>query len=467
MSSEQALFQEIRCLKDKLASKNEAICKLNEKLVAYDELVIKNSDLQTEFDKLKQWVEHIAKTENKTTEDMLKDLELQKQKLCESKLSESKLQTEIKKLHEDIESMKEQINNLKKIEQKYCMEIEDLETCKNRVLNDLSNTKIEIEEKCSMVECLRNQLKCKESKIYNIESQLDTCKTTCCQLREECTYLKSELDCKKTELATMKSHATMTEEKLKLDRDALSNEANAERKKVYTLEIEHSEAKRTITNNKVQIKKLDSLILELREASEKDRSEINNRIQKYKKELCAKDEVLGNMKNQIAELQHENDCMTSEINSVKTQLNDTECKLDKLKHETNEKIEQFEGEKQSMFRDFEEKKKSEVCALNGKINDLEEEICRNKEQLDKSCSPTSNYSSDAPPPTCSSGDTCESCQITPNSCQSPSLQYTQMSSKCTSGNSSQNNDLINELRQLYCGLQEVRQSAKMCMIKTE
>lgn len=339
-------------------------------------------------------------------------------------------------------------------------------------------------------------MKHKESKYYTIECQLNECRMTCCRLREESTYMKSELEHKKTELSTVKSHATQTEQKLKLEIDVLSKEADAERKKVHAIEIDYNEANRTITNDNVKIRKLDSLISELREASEKDRCDMNNKIQRYQKEICAKDEFISNMKNQVVDLQQENECLGSQINNLKKQLSDIECKLKTLTDQTNRKIEELEKEKKSMCCNLQEKIKKivelesevcelkdkckelehqncalqkkieesegQVCTLNDKIKCLEEQVCsleeQNKDLLARASSSNTN---------CSSGTACDTCKSPVPTCQS-SMQQSPQSPSISSfkkgcNNKSQTNDLFNELKQLYCGLQEVRQSARKCM----
>lgn len=312
-----------------------------------------------------------------------------------------------------------------------------------------------------------------------MKCQLDECNTACGRLREECADLKSELACNKTELAATKSHATLTEQKLKLDRDRLSNEADAERKKIHALEIDFSEAKRTIANDMVKIRKLDALVIGLREASEKDRCDMNNRVQKYKKELCAKEEVLCNVKNQMGGLQHENECMASEINSLKKQLDDTVCKLKNLKKD-NEKLER---DKKSMCCDLEEKTRkiaaleseacalregikkleSEVCALQGKINELESELCqlkeKNKELEQQNCTLNEKIE-DLERQLCALNNKIRNQESSTQCPHSPSMGSSERVNKC-----SPCNEFLNELKELYCSLQEIRQNAKRCMTK--
>jgi len=172
----------------------------------------------------------------------------------------------------------------------------------------------------------------------------------------------------------------LVKEKARLEWESLSNELELKCQKMRTLQMEYKEAVQVIDEEKATVRKLETLVAGMRETAEKDRCEANVQAQRLKKEISAKEETVGRLKGQIAELARDNECAASENSTLKSQLQSKKTLLDKMKHaiETleqtkNRQIEQLERDKSALACDAQQKGK--------RIENLEQEICATREKI--------------------------------------------------------------------------------------
>lgn len=260
-----------------------------------------------------------------------------------------------------------------------------------------------------VLERLRTTLKCTDEQYCNLQCEYNACKSKRDRLKDTCKNLDIELECKKSDVMSAKLKVKQMEDRLTLENDTLSNELEIIYQKLRVMEIEYNDANRTIIYNKCNIKNLEMLIVMLRETSEKTRCELNLKIQKFKKELCAKIEYEICMKKQIAELQRQNGCLEIDIRSLKKQNHENECLLEKMKH-SNAMLEEI---KNNMYGQLEREKNSlidNVKCQQRKITDLEQQTCCLQEKVKEqeiikcriSCDPYSLVVK--PQKICNSGD---------------------------------------------------------------
>lgn len=207
-----------------------------------------------------------------------------------------------------------------------------------------------------------------------MQCEFNACKSKRERLKDTCKKLDIELECKKTEVMSAKLKAKQVEDTLILENDTLSHELEIICQKLRVMDIEYNDANRTIIYNKCNIKNLEMLLVILRETSEKTRCEMNLKIQKLKKEICAKIDNETCMKKQISELQRQNVCMEEDIRSLKKQNHENECLLEKMKH-SNSMLEEI---KNNMYCQLERERNSLLDDLKCqqiKISDLEQQTC--------------------------------------------------------------------------------------------
>lgn len=227
--------------------------------------------------------------------------------------------------------------------------------------------------------------------------QVDELKTTSDRLKSSCDHLESELEFTKAELTNVKSHAMLTDEKMRLERETLCNDLEVTYKRLRDTEMENDKNSQRYEEEKCVVHKLNQLVENLRIASERDRCEFDARIQKLNEEKCMTDETLCCMKDEVRELTRENDCITSENERLKAQVRENEYQLEKVKNSVDClnmasmcKIKELERDKNMLECDMQEKYKKicclerEVCRLNDKIKECEAECCR-REKIAKDC----------------------------------------------------------------------------------
>ncbi|VVC30984.1 Hypothetical protein CINCED_3A020926 [Cinara cedri] len=422
-------------LNEKLACQQEQICKLKEKLITYDEVNDKKEQLEIQLEKLKKWLEDMEVKDNRMKRNMKSDLEIQTEKLRKAEDVAFELRMENKKLLDVNECIVEQLNTIKKNEQKILIEMDDLKICQNRIKDDLAYAKTDGEDKRNTIGDLTKTLKCKEKQCFDIQSEFNECKTARDRQNEVFTNLKAEVEIINVELAATKSRAAFTELKLKQERDTLSSEAEVKCQQFNFLEIEYNDIKRLIDKEKLKTKELENLIVKLRKANEKKMFDMKIMTQKLKEENCTKADNLRCMESQLKKQQQANECMASEIKSLKNPLRTHQCLLEKMKlsAEVVEKQKYFMREK--LERDLDSAK----CNLREKINKievLERQACELKEKIkeleSKKC-PNTNTNSYAPriscksctlSPPCETYQQVKSCTPSPSCKPSPSSPYT-------------------------------------------
>lgn len=134
--------KDIRQLRKNLECKKNDICQLEEKLSMYQDELKKKKDMQIQVCNLKQWLEGIQHKSKKMYNGMLNNLNVQTEKLNKMQATECTLRKENKKLLDVDDRIRQQLNDLKKQEQKLPMEIEDLTIRRDCIQNDICNTKV-------------------------------------------------------------------------------------------------------------------------------------------------------------------------------------------------------------------------------------------------------------------------------------------------------------------------------------
>lgn len=221
---------------------------------------------------------------------------------------------------------------------------------------------------------------CKENECFDIHCKLIEYKTISDQQNEAIKNLKSEVECINEELAATKSRKTLTEQKLKVEKDTLSNELEIKNHKFHVMEIEYNHNKRIIDDEKLKTKKLDNLIVKLKETNKKNVQDMNTMIQKLKEENCTKENNLHCMEDKFEEQQQVNKCMASEIKLLKKQLIAHQCLLEKMK----QSAEIVKKQNNTMCEKFEKDLNSGKCDVQQKINKvevLERQVCELKNKI--------------------------------------------------------------------------------------
>lgn len=317
------------------------------------------------------------------------------------------------------------------------------------------------------------------------------------RLTETSKCQEKELDCVKTELMELKYESEQMQEKFKCERDSFY----AELQRLREIETEYDETRQNLCQEKANVCKLETQMDQLRHATEKEQCEANVKIQNLKSEICIKDESVCRMKIQIADLMRENECKCTEINVLKTKIGANEYLLEKIKHSSevfcqmkNMKVNQLERDKSAMECDLKKKKRiicemeQEVCRLKSSIGGFcqsDREICclRDKikelEYMKKSstCCPICSVSKCES--SCTGEIKCSSICCPPlpkepeygcpreKKCKEPIFCSTNRISKypistsikpCNTDNSSK--CVLNELKQLYCDLEQLKDTTK-------
>lgn len=136
--------QLISDLKDKACYQEEQIHLLREKLVAYDKVISKKEELQSQLQDVKRWMEDVELKDKQINTDLLNNLECQTMKLKKSEMALCQLQTERNRLLDLNDRLAEQISALKDSEQNLLNAIEELTICKKRLQCELSTAHVSI-----------------------------------------------------------------------------------------------------------------------------------------------------------------------------------------------------------------------------------------------------------------------------------------------------------------------------------
>lgn len=128
---------------------------------------------------------------------------------------------------------------------------------------------------------MKGNLKSNEEELNQKVKQIDDCTKECNQLKEMNELLELKLKCTKSKFDDTKLNKTCAEEKWKIERETLNSELGMKCKLLNEMEIK-------IYDDESKIKKLVEVLTILREQSSKNYNELNNRINKLKKEICAK-----------------------------------------------------------------------------------------------------------------------------------------------------------------------------------
>lgn len=133
----------------------EQICKLKNKLIKYDEILEEKDQLHKQLNDFKQWMENVSNKEKQMSNDLLMNLEYQKHQLRKAEESEAVLQTKNKELLDTIDKKNEQIRTLEETQQCLRIEIEQLQTDKERTQNELCKVKVTFFERSRNVDDAR------------------------------------------------------------------------------------------------------------------------------------------------------------------------------------------------------------------------------------------------------------------------------------------------------------------------
>lgn len=134
----------IRDLKNKACCQEEQIHLLKKKLVAYNEVINKKEELQSQLQDVKRWMEDVELKDKQINTDLLNNLECQTIKLKKSEMTVSQLQTERNRLLDLNDRLAKQISALKDSEQNLLNTIEELTICKKRLQCELSTANVSI-----------------------------------------------------------------------------------------------------------------------------------------------------------------------------------------------------------------------------------------------------------------------------------------------------------------------------------
>jgi len=213
-----------------------------------------------------------------------------------------------------------------------------------------------------------------------MQRQLEEYLAACNRLNDSCRCLEEELQCRKTRLADAKCYTETTDKNIKQETETLTNKLKIKCQKLRDMEVKYNKYLRTIDEEKSKKCELETSVMVLREAINRDRCRTNAQIQQIKKENCAKDGDLCLMKSKIEELTRKVVCVSSEIGSLKTQGSAIKCLLDKIKHSTElmtsiktNNLDVLEGEKSALVAEIREKK-TKIVNLQQKDRHLRETI---------------------------------------------------------------------------------------------
>lgn len=351
-------------------------------------------------------------------------------------------------------------------------------------------------------------IRSKEEECCEMRRQLDECMIAFGRLTDACRSQEKQLECMKKELMELKNEACQMEEKLKCEREILSNKLDIACQRFREKEYEYEEVRQNLCEEKANVCKLEKQMEEMRQANEKERWEANVKIQNLKKENCIKDENACQMKSHISDLIRENECKCSEINALKSKVKANNCLLEKIKHSSevfdqmkNNKVDQLEREKCAMEGDLKQTKKiisemkREMCRLKSLMKDRdqcnscpsEREVCCVRDKIKKieSMNIPSSCFSIFPVSKCESSYTqekkCNSfCSTSPSEpncgacsrdkkCNKSSCCSFNRPTKCSTGTKTCNidgdNRVISELKQLYCDIEQLKDTAKSSLAR--
>ncbi|VVC44139.1 Hypothetical protein CINCED_3A019488 [Cinara cedri] len=421
-----------RQLKTNFECKKNVLCQLEEKLSTYEDDLSKKKEMQNQVCKLKEWLEEIQHKSNKMNNDMINNLDVQTEKLNKVEATECMLRNENKKLLDVNDRTGHQLSDLKKQEQKLPMEIEDLKIRKDCIQNDICNAKVEVEKNTHLVESSSKTLQCREKECCELRVQLEEFITTYNQLTETCTQLTTAIEYTTKDITAMKSRLKLTAQKLKHEEDTLSDELNIRCQKHHMLETELCEAKRMIDDEKCKIQNSQTSTAEFRDACERNNREMNSKIRNLKEENCIKAESLCCLQNRIVEQSVENECTTSEINSLKKQVIANECLIERMRRsaevfeqQKNSKCEQLEKDTNLLLCDIQEKE-MKIANLEHKARELREKL-KNPES------------------TCQSIAPCDADITVTAMDKKPELRLVEKL-----GETSENTKFISDLKEMYC-----------------
>lgn len=361
-----------------------------------------------------------------------------------------------------------------------------------------------MEEQNCCIEKLTQAIRCKEEECCEMRRQLDECMIAFGRLTDACRSQEKELECMKRELVELKNDACQMEEKLKCEREILSNKLEITCQRFREMEIEYEEVRQNLCEEKSNVCKLEKQMEEIQQVNEKERCEANAKIQTLKKENCVKDENACQMKSHIADLIRENECKCSEITTLKSKVQANDCLLEKIKHSSevfdqmkNNKVDQLEREKYAMECDLKQKKKiigemkREACRLKNaiKIRDQcnncpsEREVCCVRDKIKKIESmsiPSSCFSVSKCEFSSTRGKKCSFCSVSPREssysgcsrgkkCNMSSCCSFNCTTKCSTGTKTCNidgeNRVLSELKQLYCDIEKLKDTTKSSLAR--
>lgn len=328
-------------------------------------------------------------------------------------------------------------------------------------------------------------MKCKEEEYFDVKKQLDECRAESCRQSETCRDLEKELETTNTKLTDAKFQLKLMEEKTRMEREALSSELEIMCQRRRTIQIECNDVRGAIDEEKSNVHVLQTQVVNLRQANEKDRCEANTQNQRLKKDNSEKDENACQIKNQISQLTRENESISSDNCMLKTQLHGKKILLDKMKQAIefleqtkNNQIAQLERDKNALECAVQQKKETiekleqEMHSFREQIKEIElnkfvqsnekEKCCLEKkiEELESKYNSNNNYRlfTKCESIMCSSQDKdSEEEQDSKNCC--PSNQSKCSPSTNNDGNDSVDNScIIRNLKQMYCKLEQFKET---------
>ena len=286
------------------------------------------------------------------------ELEEQKKELHNTKLS-LRIMTDVKEnrdrqideLNEDLEGLKEKIENFENEKGENDGKYEKILDEKKKLNNELNNIKIEIDKekilsnkKDNQINILNNNINDLNNLINNITEEKNTISEENKILRDEIKKLKDDNDINKQNIQKQEKEnnllkadksqmimrlSTLNDEKLKLRQSLNIFETKEEQiiKEIDKLKNEIQEKENIIINKSKENKDL---------FLEKER--INDELMSLKKEIGEKDNLLKKKEDIIKELNEEIEVKNSQVENIIKNINDYELQLKGLKDEKQELI---------------------------------------------------------------------------------------------------------------------------------
>lgn len=156
-----------------------------------------------------------------------------------------------------------------------------------------------MEENKNIIKQLKASLKTKEEDICKKCREINDCTRECNRLKEKNEVLELNLKSTKLKFDDAKLNATFSEDKWKLEREALSDELNMKCKLLKKLE-------NRVNDDEYKINMLVTTLFELKEASSKKFNELTNQVKKLQEEICSKENNSCSFKKNVHKFKQEN-----------------------------------------------------------------------------------------------------------------------------------------------------------------